>query len=82
LAAHDLRVEVEDRDWTVGKKIREAHDDRIPYMLVLGDDEEAAGTISVRDRKEREANDIRPEAFIEHLQAERDEKRTEPDFLD
>ncbi|MFB6266535.1 MAG: threonine--tRNA ligase, partial [Halodesulfurarchaeum sp.] len=82
LAAHDLRVEVEDRDWTVGKKIREAHDDRVPYMLVLGDDEEAAGTISVRDRKEREANDVALADFVEHLEAERDEKRTEPDFLD
>ncbi|NHX35613.1 MULTISPECIES: threonine--tRNA ligase [Halolamina] len=78
----DFRVEVEDRDWTVGRKIREAHDDRVPYMIIVGSDEEEAGTISVRDRYEREADDIDPEAFREYLEAEREEKRLEPDFLE
>jgi len=78
----DFRVEVEDRDWTVGRKIREAHDDRLPYMIIVGSDEEEAGTISVRDRFEREADGVDPAAFRDHLEAERDEKRVEPDFLD
>jgi threonyl-tRNA synthetase len=76
------RVEVEDRDWTVGRKIQQAHDDNVPYMLVLGDDEEDAGTVSVRDRQERERNDIPLATFLEHLDAEVEGKRTEPDFLD
>ncbi|MFB6093914.1 MAG: threonine--tRNA ligase [Halanaeroarchaeum sp.] len=75
------RVEIEDRDWTVGKKIQQAHEDRVPYMIVVGDDEEEAGTVSVRDRKEREENDVSLAAFRTHLDEERDEKRTEPDFL-
>ena len=78
----DFRVEVEDRDWTVGRKIRQAHDDRVPYMLIVGSDEEESGTVSVRDRFEREAENVDRDAFREHLEAERDEKRIEPDFLD
>ncbi|WP_327051053.1 threonine--tRNA ligase [Halomicrococcus gelatinilyticus] len=82
--ANDLdgfRVEVEDRSWTVGRKIQQAHDDRVPYMIVVGDDEEESGTISVRDRKERETKDVAVETFRDHLVSERDEKRTDPDFL-
>ena len=81
LEADGFRVEVEDRDWTVGKKIQQTHEDRVPYMLILGDDEEASGDISVRDREERERKDVAFEAFHEHLLAERDERRIEPDFL-
>lgn len=77
----EFRVAVEDRSWTVGKKIQTAHDDRVPYMLIVGDTEEEAGTISVRDRKEREQNDVEIGAFRAHLQQERDQKRIEPDFL-
>jgi len=76
------RVEVEDRDWTVGRKIQQAHDDNVPYMLVLGDDEEDAGTVSVRDRQERERKDVALDEFLAHLDGEVDDKRTEPDFLD
>jgi threonyl-tRNA synthetase len=77
-----FRVEVEDRDWTIGREIAEGHEDRVPYMIVVGDDEADAGTISVRDRKEREGGDVSIAAFREHLEAERAEKRTEPDFLE
>ena len=78
----EFRVEIEDRSWTIGKKIQQAHDDRVPYMLVVGDDEVAAGTVSVRDRFEEEREDVDVEAFREHLRAEVDEKRLEPDFVD
>jgi threonyl-tRNA synthetase len=77
-----FRVEVEERSWTVGRKIQQAHSDRVPYMLIVGDDEETTGTVSVRDRGERERKDVDPEAFVAHLRAERDERRLEPDFLD
>ncbi|MEF8841284.1 MAG: threonine--tRNA ligase [Haloarculaceae archaeon] len=76
-----FRVTVEDRDQTVGRKIRGAHDDRVPYMLVVGDDEEEANTVSVRDRQERERKDVDPAAFYDHLEGERAEKRVAPDFL-
>jgi threonyl-tRNA synthetase len=78
----DYRVTIEDRSWTVKRKIRQGHEDRVPYMLILGDDEEESGTVSVRDRKEREKNDVSIEAFRDHLADEVGEQRTEPDFLD
>jgi len=78
----DYRVTIEERSWTVKRKIRQGHEDRVPYMLILGDDEEETGTVSVRDRKEREENDVSLEAFRDHLDDEVGEQRTEPDFLD
>jgi threonyl-tRNA synthetase len=78
----DFRVEIEDRSWTVGKKIQTAHDDRVPYMLVVGDNEEEAGTVSVRDRFENEEKDVEVETFREHLESEIETKRVEPDFID
>lgn len=77
-----FRVEVEDRDWTVGRKIRAGHDDRLPYMVIVGEDEQEAGTVSVRDRFENQRGDVDLDAFVDHLVAERDEKRTEPEFVD
>jgi threonyl-tRNA synthetase len=77
-----FRVTVEDRDWTIGRKIAEGHEDRVPYMLVVGDDEAEAGTVSVRDRKEREAGDVELGAFRDHLESERAERRADPDFLE
>ena len=77
-----FRVEVEDRDWTVGRKIRAGHDDRLPYMAIVGDDEQEAGTVSVRDRFENQRGDVDLDDFVDHLVDERAEKRTEPDFVD
>ncbi|PSQ36704.1 threonine--tRNA ligase, partial [Halobacteriales archaeon QS_9_70_65] len=77
----EFRVEIEGRSWTIGKKIQQAHDDRVPYMLIVGDDEEQAGTVSVRDRFEAERNGVDVETFREHLRAEVAEKRVEPDFV-
>lgn len=77
----EFRVEVENRSWTVGKKIQAAHDDRVPYMIIVGDDEEENGTISVRDREENEDRGFTVEEFREHLEEEVKDKRVEPDFL-
>jgi threonyl-tRNA synthetase len=77
----DFRVEIEDRSWTVGKKIQQAHDDRVPYMLIIGDEEEESETVSVRDRFENQEKDIPVEEFRAHLESEVEEKRIEPDFL-
>lgn len=51
LAAAGIRIKVDDRDEKIGYKIREARSlDRVPYMLILGEQEVEAGNISVRDR--------------------------------
>ncbi len=77
----DFRVEIEDRSWTVGKKIQAAHDDNVPYMLILGDNEEEAENVSVRDREEREEQEVELENFKEHLNQEINEKKLEQRFL-
>ena len=46
-----IRVKLDDRDEKIGYKIREARSiDRVPYMLIVGEQEAQAGNISVRDR--------------------------------
>ncbi|MFA9426223.1 threonine--tRNA ligase [Natronorubrum sp. A-ect3] len=77
----EFRVEVDDRDSTLERKIRAAHDDRVPYQIIVGDNEQADGNISVRDRFEDQEYDVEIDEFKSHLEAERDEQRTEPDFL-
>jgi threonyl-tRNA synthetase len=78
----EFRVNIETRSWTVSRKIQQGHSQRVPYMLIVGDDEAENGTVSVRDRKEREEKGIDRERFRDHLRAERSERRLEPDFLD
>ncbi len=46
-----MRVEVDDRNEKLGYKIRDAQVTKIPYMLVVGDKEVAAGTVSLRHRQ-------------------------------
>jgi threonyl-tRNA synthetase len=77
----EFRVEVDDRDSTIERKIRAAHDDRVPYMIIVGDNEQEDGNISVRDRFEDQEYDVEIDEFLDHLRSERDEKRIEPDFL-
>lgn len=50
LKKNDVDVTVDSRSEKIGYKIREARMDRLPYMLVVGQQEEADGTVSVRSR--------------------------------
>ena len=50
LDSHGFRVEVDSRNEKIGKKIREATLEKIPFMLVVGDRDMEAGTVSVRTR--------------------------------
>ena len=52
LKRNDVDVTVDNRAEKIGYKIREARMDKLPYMLVVGADEEADGTVSVRSRFE------------------------------
>ncbi len=51
LEAAGVRVSVDDRNETIGKKIRGAQLEKVPYMLVIGDNEVADQTVAVRSRK-------------------------------
>ena len=50
MAALPARVDLDDRDLTVGKKIREAEREWIPYVAVIGEKEVESDTLSVRTR--------------------------------
>ena len=64
LEAVGMRVELDDRNEKIGYKIREARMQRVPYMLVMGDNEVADGTLSVRSRKEGDLGAKTVDQFI------------------
>jgi len=69
-----LRVEVDERGDKVGAKIRDAHNRRIPYLLVVGDREVRDGTVSVRPRGGSDRGAVAADeilAEMERLHAER-----------
>ena len=68
LDAAGIRVHLDDRKEKVNLKIREAQLQKIPYMLVVGDREAEAGTVSVRNRKHGDQG-VKPLAeFVNQIQ--------------
>ena len=70
LEAVGVRVELDDRSEKIGKKIRDAQLEKIPYMLVLGDKEAESGMIAVRSRKTGETENMTYEEFQSKLLVE------------
>jgi len=70
-----FRAEVDNRDEKIGKKIREAQMEKIPYMLVLGDQEIADGTVAVRTRREGDIGAQPVDALISRLREEVDSRK-------
>ncbi|ERI04706.1 threonine--tRNA ligase [Atopobium sp. oral taxon 810] len=70
-----IRVKVDDRDEKIGYKIREARGiDRVPYMLILGEQERDGGYISVRDRS-NETHQSQLDDFVTAITAEISERK-------
>ncbi|HOI93083.1 MAG TPA: threonine--tRNA ligase [Syntrophobacter fumaroxidans] len=65
-----VRVELDDRNEKLGYKIREAQMQKVPYMLVIGDREVAAGGVAPRRRDGTQLELIAPEAFAAMIQKE------------
>jgi len=53
----------------------------VPYQIIVGDNEEDDGNISVGTASRTREYDVAIEAFQSHLEDEIEEQRTEPDFL-
>jgi threonyl-tRNA synthetase len=70
-----LRVEVDDSSDRMGNKIRKAQEQKIPYMLVVGDKEAEAGSVAVRLRTNENLGPQPVEDFISMVQAAVVEKR-------
>ena len=70
LRAEGIRVEIDDRDEKVGYKIREAQVHKIPYMLVVGDQEMENKTVNVRKYGEKQSETIPLEKFVQMIKEE------------
>jgi len=70
-----VRVEVDERSESIGKKIREAEVRKVPYMLVVGDAEHEARTVAVRRHTEGDQGSEPVAAFTERALAEIGERR-------
>ncbi len=69
LAAAGIRAELASADETLGKRIRGAEMRKIPYILVVGDKESAAGTVAVRARGAGDIGTMTTDALIQKLAA-------------
>ncbi len=74
LDAQGFRAEVDGRNEKIGKKIREAQLEKIPYMLVVGDRDMEAGSVSVRHRSDGDLGAMSLEAFSAMLRQAVDSK--------
>ncbi len=67
LENHEIRALIDARNETVGKKIREAEMKKVPFMMVIGEQEEAEGLISVRKHGGESLGTMSVEAFAEMI---------------
>ncbi len=67
LKREDYRVDLDVRDEKLGRKIRDAQMEKVPFMLVLGDKEVESGEVSVRDRSKGDLGAMTVDGLISHL---------------
>ena len=70
LEAVGIRCELDDRNEKIGKKIRESQLEKVPYSLIVGDNEMKDGTVSVRKRKVGDTGAISLDEFIKNILVE------------
>ena len=68
LKISDIRTFVDERAEKIGRKIRDAEVSKVPFMLIIGEQEAADGTVSVRRHKEGDLGSMPLEQFIEFFQ--------------
>ncbi len=70
LENHEIRALIDQRNETVGKKIREAEMQKIPFMLIVGEEEEQQGTISVRRHGGEDLGKLSVQQFVDLVEKE------------
>jgi threonyl-tRNA synthetase len=70
LGADGLRVRVDDRGESIGRKIRDAELAKVPYMLVVGDREAEAGAAALRRHREGDLGTVALDDIAERLATE------------
>src|SRR5919109_4000358 len=74
LTANQIRADIDDRDETVGKKIRESETEWVPYTIVIGDKEINSAKLVVRDRNEGKQREITLQELIDEVKAQTKDK--------
>ncbi|MDD5569982.1 MAG: threonine--tRNA ligase [Bacteroidales bacterium] len=67
---YDIRGEIDERDEKIGKKIRDAEVEKVPYMIIVGEKEQNDNTVSVRKHKEGDLGTFTVEKFAEIINNE------------
>ncbi len=74
LEANNIRVELDDRNEKLGYRLREAQTEKIPYTLILGDQEKENSTISYRLFGQKDTTTVSKEEFVKLVKEEIDTK--------
>ena len=70
LSEKGFRAKIDSRNETIGYKIREARTEKIPYMLIVGQKEEAAATVAPRSRQKGDEGPVALDEFISRIKTE------------
>lgn len=74
-ANNNLRIEIDERAESIGKKIREATMQKIPYQLIVGEKEFESGMVAVRQRDGTDLGQMAVKDFVEKIRTETEEKK-------
>ena len=69
----DIRASIDDRNETIGKRIRECELQRVPFLVIVGEKEQENGTVSVRRQGGKDEGSMKTADFISLVQKEVDE---------
>ncbi len=75
LRKKDIRAEIDDSNESVGKKIREAEKQKIPFMLVVGNKEAESNSVAVRTRGLKDIKTVEIKKFVEMIKVEIENKK-------
>ena len=70
LEKNDIRTSLDNRNETIGKKIRDSELNKVPYMLILGEKEDKNNNLSVRKRKEGDLGQMSTNQFVSLINGE------------
>ena len=74
LSSHNIRVDIDDRNDSIGKRIREAEKEWIRYILVIGEKEANSDNLSIRDRQTGNVRELSFDDFIKEFQEQTKDK--------
>ena len=67
ISAQNVRVDVDDRNESIGKRIREAEKEWIQYILVIGEKEAGSANLSIRDRQTGDVREVSFDDFMKEI---------------